>query len=292
MKEKFNIIVVIPVGPNTNIDFLKDTIESINYYLETIFKIVLCDDSQQGLGNHIQKFFPEINVYTTVKSSGVFGGLYITLSEVYKYILLQYKFDFILKMDTDALMIGKNPQIETQAFFNQNSKVGMAGLYSSGLKSTDFFGNEIDNSWVRNQLIKETCTFNLLRRPLANWALRKVFLKAIKNGYEVGENVFGGAYFLTPACLIKLKEAGFLPLNNLKKVILGEDHIFSILIKIVGLNLGDLASGNLPFACGWNVLPAPPEILLEKSKKIIHSTRNFRDLREKEIRNFFKRHRV
>ena len=67
----------------------------------------------------------------------------------------------------------------------------MAGLYSSGLKSKDFYGNNIDNSWARNQLIKETCTWRLLRRPVANWTLRNVFLKAIWNGYEIGGNVFG-----------------------------------------------------------------------------------------------------
>ena len=72
------------MGRNTNVDFLNDTIESIHLYLETIYKIVLCDELKQGLGEHVKEFFPEMDLYKTVKSDGRFGRLYVTLSEVYK----------------------------------------------------------------------------------------------------------------------------------------------------------------------------------------------------------------
>ena len=88
--------------------------------------------------------------------------------------------------------------------------------------------------------------------------------------------------------LEKLKENGLLPLKNVLGAGLEEDHFFTMLSASVGMDLGDLASGDGPFACTWKGLPASPETLFQANKKIIHSTRFWQEMKEEEIRKYFK----
>jgi len=291
MEKNFDLVIVMPIGPNCNLNYIDDTINSIKYYFSSHYKLIILDDSHKGAGDEINRLHPDAEVLKTKKNLGVNAGLYINLCQAYQHALKQYDFELLLKIDDDALIIGKDPDQEALQFFNEQPKMGMAGLHQTGEKFTNFLGNHVDNSWPRKQLIKDTCTWKLIRRPIANLTLRKLFFKALRKGYEIGENVQGGAYFMSRACLIKLSEAQHLPNNNLKTVNLGEDHLLSLLTKLVGFKLGDLASGNLPLGTTWKGLPASPEVLRTKGKKITHSTRSWQDLNEEQIRAYFKKFR-
>ena len=291
MEKNFDLVIVMPIGPNCNLNYIDDTINSIKYYFSSHYKLIILDDSHKGAGDEINRLHPDAEVLKTKKNLGVNAGLYINLCQAYQHALKQYDFELLLKIDDDALIIGKAPDQEALQFFKEQPKMGMAGLHQTGEKFTNFLGNHVDNSWPRKQLIKDTCTWKLIRRPIANLTLRKLFFKALRKGYEIGENVQGGAYFMSRACLIKLSEAQHLPNNNLKTVNLGEDHLLSLLTKLVGFKLGDLASGNLPLGTTWKGLPASPEVLRTKGKKIIHSTRSWQDLNEEQIRAYFKKFR-
>ena len=111
---------------------------------------------------------------------------------------------------------------------------------------------------------------------------------AINNGYDLGEFVFGGTYAFSRNGLEKLRENKLLPMKNVLGADLEEDHFFSMLMVAVGMGLGDLASGDKPFACAWKGLPASPETILNANKKIIHSTRYWGEIKEDEIRKFFR----
>ncbi|RZK87714.1 MAG: hypothetical protein EOO62_38780 [Hymenobacter sp.] len=63
-------------------------------------------------------------------------------------------------------------------------------------------------------------------------------------------------------------------------------------MKAAGLQLGDLAIGDLPFGVAWVGLPASPETLELANKKIIHSTRSWQDMKEADIRQYFKDRRT
>jgi len=288
MERNFDLIIVMPIGPNCNLHYINDTINSIKYYFSSKYKLILLDDSHKGAGAEIHRLHPDAEILKTKKNLGVNAGLYINLCQAYQHALEQYEFKLLLKIDDDALVTGKGPDQEALQFFKEWPKIGMAGLYQTGEEFINFMGNQIDNSWPRKQLLKDACTWKLIRRPIANLTLRKLFFKAIRKGYEIGENIQGGAYFLSWSCLNKLNEAQYLPVTNLKTVNLGEDHLLSMLTKLVGFKLGDLSSGNLPLGTTWKGLPASPEVLKAKDKKIIHSTRSWQDLTEEQIRNYFK----
>ena len=86
MKQTFDVVIVIPVGPGTVPEFLFDNIDSIIHYVKGSFKIILADDSHEGLGKLTQNKFPQlsIDVVPTPKPMGRVCGLYITLSWAYK----------------------------------------------------------------------------------------------------------------------------------------------------------------------------------------------------------------
>ena len=291
MERNFDLVIVMPIGPNCKLNYVDDTINSIKYYFSCHYKLIILDDSHKGAGEEISRLHPDAEILKTEKNMGVNAGLYINLCHAYQHALKQYKFDLLLKIDDDALVTGKAPDQEALQYFKEQPKMGMAGLHQTGEKYTNFLGHQIDNSWPRKQLIKDTCTWKLIRRPIANLTLRKLFFKALRKGYEIGEHVQGGAYFMSWACLNKLNETQHLPNSNLGKVNLGEDHLLSLLTKLVGFKLGDLASGNLPLGTAWRGLPASPEVLRARDKKIIHSVRSWQDLNEDQIRAYFKKFR-
>lgn len=292
MKNSFDLIVVIPVGPNCKIEYITDTIESINYYCKCTFKIILSDDSQKGTGKIIQDKFPDVEVLKREKSFGLWGGLYVTLSIAFKHALDHYNFKALLRMDTDALITGINPQEETIKLFDENKKAGLTGFHRFGKFTKDFMGTPINNSWARDQILANACSWRLIVNPIANYTLRKIYFNATYNGYELGESIFGGAYFISPEFVKRLSDTGYLPNYRLRRVKLEEDHIFSLLARLLDYELVDLSMGTMPFGVAWKGLPASPEELFKLNKKIIHSTRFWKDLTEADIRTYFKEKRV
>ncbi len=287
MKQQVDLIIVIPAGPGCQKKYVSDTIKSIHHYISCRYKIIIADDSTKGLGRLLKEDDTKIEAVSTHSNLGKFGGLYITLCLAYSYALEHYSFDVLLRMDTDALIIGGNPQEDAIELFQQNPQTGIAGQYPF-----DYNGKPNDYSWPRAQILKSINSIKrLIRRPVANFTLRSLYRKAIQNGYSAGENVFGGAYFMSESCLLKLKSEGLLPNYRLKNVQIQEDHLFGLLIKSIGMKFGDLASGALPFACAWKGLPDSPDQLCNNGKKIIHSVNFWNDINEDEIRAFFRSRR-
>ena len=283
MKQFYELIVVIPVGPKCNADFIEDTIKSVLHYSICSPKIILADDSQKGTGEFLKILFPELDVITTKKNLGKLCGLYINLSNAFKHALNKYSFNVLLRMDTDALVIGCDPAREAIKLFQQHPDIGIAGQYP-----LDYTGKLWDRSWPCWQLSRFTHILKMWKRPLINLALRKYYKRAAKHAYITGESVFGGACFFSEQCLQKLSDANLLPVKIFKTLVLEEDHLFAILIKSIGMHFGDLSSGNKPLACAWQDLPDSPEHLYKKQKKIIHSVRCYYNLNEPQIRRYFR----
>lgn len=290
MKPPLDLVIVVPIGPTCKCEFIRDTIASIKHHIRCEYKIILADDSQQvDLLLAVSQAFPEVIVLRNDKNYGKQLGLYLTLCKAFRYALEHFDFKVLLRLDTDALVIGACPEIPILSFFRDNPAVGLAGRYVKGVRSPDEFGNQWMNGG-RELIVAIAKIFNyfFLQHPIKYWRIRKVLFKAIHQGYELGELVFGGAYAFSRAGLEKLKDHALLPMKNVYGAELEEDHFFTLLIASVGMDRGDLASGELPFACTWKGLPASPETLVVADKKIIHSTRYWTDMNESEIRKYFR----
>ena len=277
-----DIIVVIPVGPGSSTDFVIDTIQSFIDYTHCSYKVILIDDSHEKIGLKIKEFLPEIKVLETKKRMGGWAGLYITLAEGYHYALNHYRFKALLKLDTDALVIGPEPEKEAMELFSKNKSAGIAGQYPN-----DYTGRPWDIAWPRQRIINATCTWKFLRSPLAHWMLRREFHLALQNGYRTGESVFGGAYFMSYLLLKTFARNELLPNHLFRTLNLGEDHLFALLAKACCFQLVSLSRPEQSFACAWKGLPASPHQLHSEGKKIIHSVRSYQSLDETQIRQFF-----
>lgn len=291
MKRPFDLIVVIPVGPASKPAWLLDTMESVRCYVKGSLKFILADDSQKQVAAEVKAVFGDIDILTVPKNLGKSGGLYISLAKAFLYAYEHYDFELLLRMDDDALVTGPEPHSEALDVIHMQPHVGLIGRHISGRFSPDCFGNVHDNYWPRKQLLKDTTTWKAIRRPIANMAMRSLMVKAFDNGYELGENIQGGAYFISRSCIEKLADCGLLPMARLQNVNLCEDHLFSLMAKVIGMDLYDLAGSGEPFGIAWKGLPASPATLLQTGKKIIHSIRFWQDQDEAEIRGYFKQQR-
>lgn len=244
------------------------------------------DDSHEGIGAFVKKMYPSCAVLATRKPMGGWAGLYISLAEAYQFAVKNYNFRALLKLDTDALVIGSEPEKEALQLFGKQPSIGIAGQYPN-----EYDGTPWDIAWPRQRILNATRSWKFIRRPIAHSLLIKQYNSALSNNYRTGESVFGGAYFMSPQFLKLLSLKGFLPNYRFSSLNLGEDHLFALLAKANGYQLAGLCKDNQPFACAWRGLPAAPEVLHNQGKKIIHSVRFYNDLKEDEIRSYFREKR-
>lgn len=285
-------VVVIPLGPKCKMDYVLDTIASIQHYITEQKAIIIADDSQNvEYRRRIEQSYPDIIILSTKQNLGKGSGLYTNLCIAYSYALDHFDFETLLRLDTDALMIGYGADKEIAAYFAAHPKIGLAGTYIKGNHQTDEFGNRWDSYGGRVFVIAIAKLFSsyFLHSPLSLLRIRKRLFRAIYQGYEFGDLIFGGAYAFSRAGLEALRSNGLLPMPNMLGVDLEEDHLFSMLMRSVGMELADLSRHHGPFGCVWKGLPATPEKLCEAGKKIVHSTRYYKNqLREGDIRAFFR----
>jgi hypothetical protein len=284
--ESCSLVVALPVGPNVVLDFVADTVESVRRYALLSHAIIVIDDSQCGIGARLRERFPEISVLQTDRCQGGGAGLYLTLSQGFEYAYWNYEFEVLLKLDTDALVIGERPDEEAIRYFASNPECGCIGSYK-----VDCMGRTRDNRHGGLLFSEETCDANLVMNPEKAdgiGLLRQAFEKARGFGYEAGEHCQGGAYFLSRRCIGQLLENNLLSRKGVAWSRLGEDHLFTLFIRSLGIRCGDFATKTLPMGVQWRGLPCSPEELLRRKKKIVHSVRSYGNLAEADIRRFFK----
>ncbi len=250
MKPYYDVVIVIGVGPNSSPAFIIDSMDSYVFHTKSTYLFILADDSHQGLGKKVQNKHPDAIVLLTDIPMGGWAGLYVNLARSFAYALDHYEFEILLKPDTDALIIGLTPEAEAIKLFDSDKIVGIAGQYPN-----DYYRKPWDLSWPRDRVYNGTQTWKFVGRPLSNLELTPLARKARANGYRNRENVFGGAYFMGIRYLQAIYNAGHLPNNRLRKLNMGEDHIFGLLTKAIGFTYGSLSGPEQSFGRAWKGLP-------------------------------------
>ncbi len=132
MGQRVKLVVIVPTGPRENTDHLCDTLESVRFYAHPCHKVILVDDSGSGAWESLKRSFPEIIILRNQKSFGLQGGLYFSLSGAYRYAVENFFFEVLLKLDSDALIIGRRAEDEAIRYFRENPDVGLIGSYKVG----------------------------------------------------------------------------------------------------------------------------------------------------------------
>lgn len=284
---RFPCVIVIPVGPNTDIGFLNDTVRSVFQYCRSNSKVSIVDNTSDGLedaGVYRRADIDLIRCERDPRANPLHGGLYFNLSRAWRIVLDTYDFDTVLRLDDDALLIGSGADEEAIAFFERHPDVGCLGSYR-----VTCVGTERDFGPARDILESEASMVGALKKPLARKFLRHLRNLARKNGYEDGEHCLGAATFYSRGCLQRFRSLGFLERAELRGSHLGEDHIFGMMVRAAGLNMEDFATAGRPMGLAWKGLPASPATLLAMRKKIVHSVKSFDDLDQGAIRAEFRR---
>ena len=284
-----SLVVVIPVGPGCEVEFIRDTVESVRHWAGPSRLIVLLDDSGSGMATAAAGAFDDVVVLTTRGRSGVSGGLYLTLSLGIAWAWRHVDFDVLLKLDTDALLVGAEPERDAIEHFRRHPEHGVIGSYRDCKGDRRGFAPPA-RVWAR-----DLGFLRVLRRPLSRWKgwrfLRDAVRRATRDGYELAEHCQGGAYFLSREAVRRLVEHDLLGREEIRWTAVSEDQVFALFLFLAGLRPGDFATGSLPLGIRWRGLPCSPADLLKRQKKVIHSTRFFEELREPEIRAFFRERR-
>lgn len=207
---------------------------------------------------------------------------------------------FVLKLDTDSLVIGPFAERVANRFASDRS-LGVIGAYrrtpndtardwsSHGQKIRAFF--EPPPFAIVHPIASLRC-----RRAWQAPAMIDVYRAAIANGYDVGEHCMGGGYAVSRGLLDRMRSAGhFAHVDAWTSVDLPEDVMMGLHCRAANLTLGDDVAANAGvFGVRYKGLPFAPAELVEKDYAVIHAVKNDDRFDEASIRTFFttRRNRV
>ena len=254
--------IVLPTGPGK--DATLDTLASIEYYCPEPHIVVVIDDcTQDGTYEAISANRRDHwHVLRNKRPMGV-ARLVHSLCTAYRFVLEQTKCNLILRLDQDALLIRSGVLTDAFGYAGANSSVGLFGVYEHDYNRdrafqmhTTLMTREV--GWPRNLL-----------GLMPSWA--PLLVKAEMLGYRRGDNVFGGAYFLTRDCLVGMRQIGALDVPYRWHSRLMEDVYFSMAAVAAGYKLGHFAAPEGPLCLEWRGLPYPAEKMLAAGYKVVHS---------------------
>lgn len=227
-------------------------------------------------------------------TSGLAAGMLLAL----KWIESHTDVSFLVKLDTDALVIAPFAEKLALAFARQ-TQAGMAGLYDKLCN-----GEPRDQSSFRKMLHKLAAPAAIWRDPARRghyftchlWGraatVRRQIREAIAHDYCPAEFILGGAYAISREAIRRMAAAGYFDDPMLwVDTHFSEDIVLSMYTCAVGLRLLGMASDGEPFAVQHYGLPDSPERLLERGYSIIHSVKSDPHWTEPQIREFYKARR-
>ncbi len=268
--------VVIPAGPGEDV---ADTVASVLHYTDASRVVVVVNDTGAPLDVGDD---PSVHVVAAPRdATGGQGGLWVKIAHGYRALLDRARPDLVLRLDSDALVIGHGLADAAADRFAHARGVGLLGAHRTGPD-----GQARDFTPAALHLASE-CGWKGLRKPILRAHLRRLRRMAGPT-YVPGQHALGGAYIHSGAAVARMAELGLLRDPTLARSGLGEDHIMALATRAAGFDIGDFSGPMEPMAIKWRGLPASPVALLQRGALVTHSVRHWADLDEREIRRVFR----
>ncbi len=236
------------------------------------------------------------------------GGLFAGIVTALDWINVHIDVDFVLKLDADALVIGRFAYAITSLLV-QSPETGIVGTLGISCnpdrRPLQDARREPDLLRLRRLLpqvplegmgknvridglglvpVQLLRSFNAIRAHVD---------RAVANGYRTSDYCQGGAYAVSRVMLKRMAAFGYLaspePWIWLP---VGEDMAMAMYASAVGLGLQDASNPGQPFAVQAGPPPYPPGMLLELGYSIVHSVRNDPIHSEEAITEFFRRNQT
>lgn len=295
--------VLVAVGPNPlELERLRDLADALAAHEPGGGLLVLVDDNPEprdlDLGLSLPSNWRAVSVHHRRPESRQFTrgkGICSVILLGLQWIQAHTDAAFVLKLDTDSLVIGPYRQRILEAF-GANPGVGKLGAYE-----TLPHGEACDWSMHIPTLKTLGARINW-RRPrwtLRTWndplkaQVRRVRSAAEGHGYRPAEHCTGGGYALSRPALDAMAAAGHLDAAMLwAGADLPEDVMVGLHVRAAGFGFADLTARGEVFGVRYIGLSFPPAELLARGYSVIHAVKNDPDLSEADIRSFFRRQRA
>jgi hypothetical protein len=288
--------VLTPVGPSPiEMERLSNLLESLFSHEPSTSWVVLIDDS--CIGRRLDKVFRFPSSCQPIilpnprrgRGNGWSGGMCVGVLSGLHWIRKNTDINFILKLDTDALVIAPFGE-KIGNFFRKFPDVGIVGSYQTyptGLvrRNTEWtpsIKTFLSPVKLRGKYLQVTMWGRPRRR-------REALQRALANGYKLAEHCQGGSYAVNSELLNKMEALGYFddPLVWLRSGV-GEDVIMGIFARATGMQMSDFNRDNEPFGVQFSGLAYSPHEFLTKGYSIIHSIKDDKNFSENEIVNFFR----
>lgn len=303
--------LIVPVGPREQeVGRFTDLMMSLWHHEPAVTDVVVMDDgpAERNLLADLQ--VPEhVKIHRVKHPRGnkrgwdQMGMLTMGMHAAYEYVAREVRPDWLLKVDTDSLIIGPFAERITRAFA-ENPDVGIIGMHyhdgqadpacrTGGWKQTMskmYWRHLIPFDYYAKRPKGERFVWN--SQDPDRQRRRKTLIAAKKSPWHFGEHCQGGGYAISYRCLRAISEAGLLtPATTWGLTNLSEDVSMSMFASIVRYRLADYARPGQPFGVRYIGLPDTLEKLVEAGYGIIHAVKNDPRYKEDEIREFFRARR-
>jgi hypothetical protein len=207
------------------------------------------------------------------------GGLATNIFWGFKQAWRQSGSHFLLKLDTDSLILRPCSSQIFAKFSSSNAKIGILG--SCFLQN--LHGDERPPSTWQVNLAKWMKRVRLRRNPFPhietaifgrNKRIRELILRALENGWPLGQCAQGGGYAVGARLLATWSRAGYLDDDFLwLHTDLTEDVISALLCYAAGHEISDFNSLGDPFGVQYRGLGFSVPDLFAREYGIVHSVK-------------------
>lgn len=259
----------IAAGPG-EVDALLDTWASATASSPGDLALLVTDDwTHDAHAAAIHRAVPDAVVVRTAVPSGGPPRLWPLTALALRTALAHFDFDLVVKLDTDALVVGPGLVDTLEAALQTadaaepgQPPIGIAGSFQVRPDGEP----EGDTDYHRRVLAAEEPR----DRRLAAWAQQ-----ARAAGYPKGSNVQGGCLVLTRAYAEALAAEGALRWNPRLPSIVSEDLTLTVLAYALGFRAWSLGGPAGPYAFANKHLPLPVDELLAPGSRwlVTHSVR-------------------
>jgi hypothetical protein len=305
--------VYMPVGPGDDeVACAADVIDSVGAYSEHLRWVILVDDGSPPRDLAALCAVPPGTRVVVLKNPrdgigpGRTGGLCVADLVAFDYLQRHTIADYVLKLDTDSLVIGPFER-QVEQILMARPDAGMLGVMGDsfgenrGHRTTRYNRMLLENTLVMPDSYRELRpehVVNVVPLPAGylDEALyrrfiqaREVIARASARGYELGEYCLGGGYVVSRRLLDGLAEAGAYedPLIW-RELPMSEDLMMSVQCGAVGLKLYDVSQEGPRFAIDTRTITHSLAELERSSYSIIHSIKG---TSEERYRDFFRTRR-
>jgi hypothetical protein len=281
--------IIVPVGPG-NVENSLDTIDSVLHYIDIGDELVVVDDcTTDGTYDRLTELkHDQLTLLRNASPKG-YRGLHVTVSGALRHLASRGPFGVVLRLDWDALVTGPAVFDEVARFLDANRHVGICGRHLMNYDGSS-----------KSYRIHTEDALNRIGYPPHDdrdsggigWIARLAQL----NGWGLGENVFGGAFFLRFECVEAMLVDGMLDRLDDERQWLIEDVFFTMCALATGYDRAHFAAPIAPYAFAYRDLPAPVPELIERGIKVVHSVDHGRWASAEQnggltAREVFRRHR-